>query len=80
MNITVGDLQVGFVDGALSLKYASVSFDAGEYPNRLNGSVQVTAEDGINLQSSEDDIKAAAKIKIQKLVADKVTDEPEEKP
>lgn len=70
MNITVGDLQVGFVNGALVLKYALVSFDKGEYPNRLNGSIQVTEEDGISVASSEDDIKAAAKAKIQKLVAD----------
>ncbi len=79
MNITVGDLQVGFVNGKLDLNYASVSFDAGTYPNRLNGSVQVTKEDGISMTSSEDDIKTAAKVKIQKLVSDKAenTDEDE---
>ena len=70
MNMTVGDLQVNFVDGKLTLKYASVSFNAGTFPNSLNGNLQVTSEDGISLTSSEDDIKAAAKKKIQALIAD----------
>lgn len=70
MNMTVGDLQFSFVDGKLTLKYASVSFNAGTFPNSLNGNLQVTPEDGVSLTSSEDDIKAAAKKKIQALVAD----------
>ena len=70
MNMTVGDLQFGFVDGKLTLKYASVSFNAGTCPNSLNGNLQVTPEDGINSTSSEDDIKAAAKKKIQALIAE----------
>ncbi|MCT8383390.1 hypothetical protein D0505_02005 [Leuconostoc mesenteroides] len=70
MNMTVGDLQVSFVDGKLTLKYASVSFNAGTFPNSLNGNLQVTPEDGVSLTSSEDDIKAAAKKKIQALIAD----------
>ena len=69
MNMTVGDLQFNFVDGKLTLKYASVSFNAGTFPNSLNGNLQVTPEDGINSTSSEDDIKAAAKKKIQALIA-----------
>lgn len=68
--MTVGDLQVSFVDGKLTLKYASVSFNAGTFPNSLNGNLQVTPEDGVSLTSSEDDIKAAAKKKIQALIAD----------
>ena len=68
--MTVGDLQVNFVDGKLTLKYASVSFNAGTFPNSLNGNLQVTPEDGISLTSSEDDIKAAAKTKIQALIAE----------
>ncbi|WP_242064621.1 hypothetical protein, partial [Weissella confusa] len=59
-----------FVDGKLTLKYASVSFNAGTFPNSLNGNLQVTPEDGINSTSSEDDIKAAAKKKIQALIAE----------
>ncbi|GHC27459.1 hypothetical protein [Leuconostoc lactis] len=70
MNMTVGDLQFSFVDGKLTLKYASVSFNAGTFPNSLNGNLQVTPEDGISLTSSEDDIKAAAKKKIQALIAE----------
>ena len=70
MNMTVGDLQFSFVDGKLTLKYASVSFNAGTFPNSLNGNLQVTPEDGVSMTSSEDDIKAAAKKKIQALIAD----------
>lgn len=70
MNMTVGDLQFSFVDGKLTLKYASVSFNAGTFPNSLNGNLQVTPEDGVSMTSTEDDIKAAAKKKIQALIAD----------
>ncbi len=70
MNMTVGDLQFSFVDGKLTLKYASVSFNAGTFPNSLNGNLQVTPEDGVSLTSSEDDIKAAAKKKIQALITE----------
>lgn len=68
--MTVGDLQFSFVDGKLTLKYASVSFNAGTFPNSLNGNLQVTPEDGVSMTSSEDDIEAAAKKKIQALIAD----------
>lgn len=70
MNMTVGDLQFSFVDGKLTLKYASVSFNAGTFPNSLNGNLQVTPEDGVSMTSTEDDIKAAAKKKIQALIAE----------
>lgn len=70
MNMTVGDLQFSFVDGKLTLKYASVSFNAGTFPNSLNGNLQVTPEDGVSMTSSEDEIKAAAKKKIQALIAE----------
>ncbi len=68
--MTVGDLQFSFVDGKLALKYASVSFNAGTFPNSLNGNLQVTPEDGVSMTSSENDIKAAAKKKIQALIAE----------
>lgn len=68
MNMTVGDLQFNFVSGKLTLKYASVTFNAGEWPNSINGSLQVTPDDGISLTSTEDEIKAAAKTKIQALI------------
>lgn len=70
MNMTVGDLQFSFVDGKLTLKYASVSFNAGTFPNSLNGNLQVTPDDGVSMTSTEDDIKAAAKKKIQALIAE----------
>lgn len=70
MNMTVGDLQFNFVDGKLTLKYASVSFNAGTFPNSLNGNLQVTPEDGVSITSTEDDIKTAAKTKIQALIAE----------
>lgn len=68
--MTVGDLQFSFVDGKLTLKYASVSFNAGTFPNSLNGNLQVTPEDGVSMTSSENEIKAAAKKKIQALIAE----------
>ena len=68
--MTVGDLQFSFVGGKLTLKYASVSFNAGTFPNSLNGNLQVTPEDGVSMTSSENDIKAAAKKKIQALIAE----------
>lgn len=70
MNITVGKSQTGFVDGKQTLDYTSVSFNAGTFPNSLNGNLQVTPEDGVSLTSTEDDIKAAAKTKIQALIAE----------
>ncbi|MDV3545911.1 hypothetical protein [Leuconostoc falkenbergense] len=70
MNMTVGDLQVSFVDGKLTVKYASVQFNAGTFPNSLNGNLQVTPEDGVSITSTEVDIKAAAKKKIQALIAE----------
>lgn len=68
MIMTVGDLQFNFVTGKLTLKYASVTFNAGEWPNSINGSLQVTPEDGISLTSTEYEIKAAAKAKVLALI------------
>ncbi|WP_273706408.1 hypothetical protein, partial [Leuconostoc mesenteroides] len=62
--------QFSFVGGKLTLKYASISFNAGTFPNSLNGNLQVTPEDGVSMTSSENDIKAAAKKKIQALIAE----------
>lgn len=70
MNITVGDANVGFTTGKLALKYFTVSFDAGTYPDRLNGAVQVTPDDGLTIMSTEDEVAHAAKLKIQALIAD----------
>lgn len=70
MNMTVGKSQTVFVDGKQTLDYTSVSFNAGTFPNSLNGNLQVTPEDGVSLTSTEADIKAAANKKIQALIAD----------
>ena len=68
MIMTVGDLQFNFVSGKLTLKYVSVTFNAGEWPNSINGNLQVTPEDGVSLTSTEDEIKAAAKTKVLALI------------
>ena len=70
MNITVGDANVSFTEGKLALKYFTVSFDAGTYPDRLSGAVQVTPADGVTITSTEDEVKTSAKAKIKALVAD----------
>lgn len=70
MNVQVGNASVSFIDGKLKLEYFNVIFDAGVYPDRLNGGVQVTPADGVTIASTEDEVKASAKAKIQALVAD----------
>lgn len=70
MTITVGDAQVGFNAGKLVLKYFTVSFSAGQYPDMLNGAVQVGTNDRLTITSTEEEVKASAKAKIQAMVAD----------
>ena len=70
MNITVGDAQVSFSAGKLALKYFTVSFDSGIYPNRLSGAIQVTPDDGVTIDSLETEVAGVAKTKIQAMVAD----------
>ena len=70
MNITVNGAQVIFVDGKLALEYFNVSFNAGQFPNSLNGNLQIIPSDGVSIQSTPDEVIAVAKIKIQNLVAD----------
>lgn len=70
MNISVNNAQVSFVDGKLALGYFNVSFNAGQFPNSLNGSLQIVPGDGVSIQSTPDEIIAVAKTKIQDLVAD----------
>lgn len=60
MNMTVTGAQAGFVDGKLVLQYFSVVFDAGEFPDRINGSMQITPEDGVTITSTPDEVEAAA--------------------
>ncbi|WP_252968246.1 hypothetical protein [Leuconostoc lactis] len=70
MNISAGNASVSFAGGKLKLDYFNVTFDAGTYPDRLNGAVQVTPDDGLTIMSTEDEVAHAAKLKIQALVAD----------
>jgi len=70
MNISVNNAQVSFVEGKLALGYFNVSFNAGQFPNSLNGSLQIIPSDGVSIQSTPDEVIAVAKIKIQDLVAD----------
>lgn len=75
LNITVGDAQVGFNAGKLALKYFMVNFSAGQYPDMLNGSIQVTPDDGVTIASTEEQVKASALKKIQAMVADEAHEE-----
>lgn len=70
MNITVNEKVTNFVDKKEVLKYASVQFNSGQFPNSLNGNLQVTTDDGITVTAIEDEIIAAAKTKIQTLIAE----------
>lgn len=73
MNMTVTGAQAGFVDGKLALQYFSVVFDAGEFPDRINGSLQVKPEDGVSIASTSEEVRAAA---VKKAVA--LLQEPQE--
>ncbi|MCT4388295.1 hypothetical protein EFN46_08785 [Leuconostoc pseudomesenteroides] len=70
MNITVNEKVTNFVDKKEVLKYVSVQFNSGQFPNSLNGNLQVTSDDGIGITATEDEIIAAAKKKIQALIAE----------
>ena len=70
MNITVNEKVTNFVDKKEVLKYASVQFNSGQFPNSLNGNLQVTSDDGIDITATEDEIISAAKTKIQALIAE----------
>jgi len=72
-NITVGDIPYAFVNGTLKVKYASVSFNFGQFPNNLNGSLQVTSDDGLSNTPTEEEIKKIALQKIQKLISSSVS-------
>lgn len=73
MNIMVNDAQVNFVEGKLTLAYFNVTFNAGNFPNSLNGQLQIKPEQGVSLESSQDDVAAIAKKEIQAMVADQPT-------
>lgn len=68
MNMTVTGAQAGFVDGKLVLQYFSVVFDAGEFPDRINGSMQITPEDGVTITSTPAEVEEAAIAKAVALI------------
>ena len=68
MNMTVIGANATFVDGKLTLQYFNVVFNAGEFPDQINGSLQVTPDDGVTITSSSEEVEAAAIKKIKKLI------------
>ena len=73
INITIGDIPYAFVDGTLKVQYAPVSFSSGQFPNNLNGSLQVTPDDGLSNTPTEEEIKKIALEKIQILISPSVS-------
>lgn len=69
LNITIGDIPYAFDNGTLKVQYAPVSFNSGQFPNNLNGSLQVTPDDGLSNTPTEEEIKKIALAKIQKLIS-----------
>lgn len=69
MNIIVNGAVSDFVDDKLTLSYFNVSFSGGNFPNSFNGQLQVKPENGLNLESTQDEVKEAAKILIKDLLA-----------
>jgi len=70
MVISVNGAQVNFVDGKLTLAYFNVSFNAGNFPNSLNGQLQIKPEQGVSMTSSQEEVATVAKKLIQDMVAD----------
>lgn len=70
MNISVQGAQVNFVNGKLALGYFNVTFNAGTFPNSLNGSLQITPDDNVTLVSSQEEVAAIAKTKIEAMVTE----------
>lgn len=74
MKINVNNAQVNFANGKLALQYFSVSFSAGDFPNNINGNLQITSDDGVTIASSEEEVATAAKAKILALVNEPAAD------
>ena len=75
MNISVQGAQVNFVNGKLALGYFNVTFNAGTFPNSLNGQLQITPDQGVTMTSSQEDIATIAKKLIQAMEADQTEQE-----
>lgn len=70
MTITVNGAQVVFQNGALVLAYFNVSFSAGAFPNSLNGSLQITADQGVTISSTQEEIITVAEGVIKTIIAE----------
>lgn len=68
MNISVNGAQVNFVEGKLVLAYFNVSFSAGQFPNSLSGTLQITGDQGVTIESTQAEVAAVAKTAILDLV------------
>ncbi|MBU7451541.1 hypothetical protein [Leuconostoc citreum] len=68
MNISVNGAQVNFVEGKLVLAYFNVSFSAGQFPNSLSGTLQITGDQGVTIESTQAEVAAVAKTVILDLV------------
>lgn len=75
MNISVQGAQVNFVDGKLALGYFNVTFNAGTFPNSLNGQLQITPDDNVTVNSTQEEVAVIAKAKIEAMVADQTEQE-----
>lgn len=67
----VTDVQAGFINGKLQVKYFNVSISAGGFPDSLNGSIQVTPKDGVTITSTPEEVENIAKTKVKNLADDK---------
>lgn len=68
MTIIVDGAVTKFVDGKLALGYFNVNFSAGTFPNNLNGSLQITGDQGVTIESTQAEVAAVAKTVILDLV------------
>lgn len=76
MTIAVNGAQVVFQNGALVLAYFNVSFNAGTFPNSLNGSLQITPDQGVTIASTQEEVIAVADGVIKSLAEEAPTTAP----
>lgn len=80
VTITVNGAQSAFKNGKLELEYFTAFFQFGNYPQQFSGSLQLTPEDGVTILSTEDEVKDAALLKLQKMVKERTPDTTEAQP
>lgn len=69
MNISVNTITSNFENGVSKLNKISIEFSNGEWPNQLNGNVELSSDDNLTLESSEEEIMNVAKQKIKTLLS-----------